>query len=68
MAMVKNGNRCQTSLVTGINIYSKEFFEKKILTMKFYFKYELSSTSGIKNILLHPESLTIIEKEKKVFI
>ena len=65
---LKMATVAKTSLVTGNNNYSKEFFEKKIHTMKFYFKYELSRTSGIKNILLHPESLTIIEKEKKVFI
>ena len=65
---LKMATVAKTLLVSGNNTYSKEFYEKKIHTMKFYFKYELSRTNGIKNILLHPESLTIIEKEEKVFI
>ena len=36
--------------------------------MKFYFKYELTRNKGIKEILLHPDSLTIPNKEKKIFI
>lgn len=39
--------------------YSKEFYESKIHTMKYFFTYELPKTSGLSEILLNSESITI---------
>jgi len=52
----------KTALVT----YAEDFYESKIHTMKFYFKYELTKTSGLSEILMDETVLTIVE-EKEVF-
>ncbi len=39
--------------------YSKDFYESKIHTMKYFFSYELPKTSGLSEILLNSEPLTI---------
>ena len=39
--------------------YSKEFYESKIHTMKYFYTYELPKTSGLSEILLNTESITI---------
>ena len=41
--------------------YSKEFYESKIHTMKFYFKYELPKTLSLAETLMSDEVLTIKE-------
>ena len=57
----------KTALVTGNTTYSSSFYENKIHTMKFYFKYELPKIAGLKVTLMHPDSLTIVEEEKNIF-
>ncbi|WP_411031605.1 acyl-CoA dehydrogenase [Spongiimicrobium sp. 3-5] len=47
--------------------YSKEFYESKIHTMKFYFKYELPKTMGLAETLMDGDPLTI-KTETEVFI
>lgn len=39
--------------------YSKEFYESKIHTMKYYYTYELPKTSGLSEVLFNSESITI---------
>ncbi|MDH7446638.1 acyl-CoA dehydrogenase [Aquimarina sp. 2201CG14-23] len=56
----------KNAIVTGKNKYSEEFYESKIHAMKFYFKYELPKTSGLAEILMDEEVLTILGK-KEVF-
>ena len=56
----------KNAIVTGKNTYSEEFYESKIHAMKFYFKYELPKTSGLAEILMDEEVLTIAG-EKEVF-
>ncbi|WP_299253852.1 acyl-CoA dehydrogenase [uncultured Aquimarina sp.] len=56
----------KNAIITGKNTYSEEFYESKIHAMKFYFKYELPKTSGLAEILMDEEVLTIAE-EKEVF-
>ena len=65
---LKMATFAKTSLINGDSTYSISFYERKIHAMKFYFKYELSRSQGIKEILLHPDSLTILDKEKLIFI
>jgi butyryl-CoA dehydrogenase len=38
--------------------YSNEFYESKIHSMQFYFKYELSKMSGLAKSIMHNDSLT----------
>jgi len=47
--------------------FEKSFYESKIHTMKFYFKYELPKTTGLAETLLNPEMLTIL-KEKELIL
>ena len=54
------------ALVTGEMRQSKQFYEGQINTMKFYFKYELAKTSGLKEVLLSDEVLTIAKKDEAV--
>ncbi|MEG3658839.1 acyl-CoA dehydrogenase [Arenibacter palladensis] len=56
----------QRNLQEGDTAYSKAFYESKIHTMKFYFKYELPKTNSLAESLMHPDVLTINTK-KEVF-
>ncbi len=56
----------KTSLVTGNTHLSTEFYENKIHTMKFYFKYELPKIKGHMETLKHQDSLTILEENKTI--
>lgn len=47
--------------------YSKEFYESKIHTMKYFFTYELPKTSGLSEILLNSESITIKKDTEPIF-
>ena len=42
--------------------------EEMIHAMKFFFKYELSKTTYLAEVLMNEESLTIKDAEKKVFV
>ncbi len=54
----------KNALVTGQKTHTEDFYESKIHAMKFFFKYELPKTSGLAEILLDEETLTIAgEKE-----
>ncbi|WP_394750428.1 acyl-CoA dehydrogenase [Spongiimicrobium salis] len=55
------------SIATQDTSFSNAFYESKIHSMKFYFKYEMPKTSGLAETLLSPETLTI-KTEKEVFI
>lgn len=60
-------NHSQNALVSGDKAYSVEFYENKIHTMKFYYKYELPKTTALSEVLMNEEVLTI-GKEKKAFV
>lgn len=59
--------KAKTLQVTGDTSYSNEFLQSKVHTMKFYFKYELSKTTSLAEILTNEEVLTI-PTEEKVFV
>jgi butyryl-CoA dehydrogenase len=48
-----------TKAMSADGKYSKEFYESKIHTMKYFFTYELPKTSGLSEILFNTESITI---------
>lgn len=52
------------ALVTANMDYSEEFYNAKIHTMKFFFKYELSRTSSLAEILKDQDVLTIPNEEE----
>lgn len=59
---LKMATAAKTALVTGNTTFDTAFYESKIHTMKFYFKYELPKIAGLKESLLHEDCLTIPEK------
>jgi len=62
---LKIATNAKLALVTGDKKYDETFYESKVHTMKFYFKYEMPKTIGLKETLLSPEVLTIM-KEKEL--
>jgi len=56
----------KTSLADDTKTYSGDFYESKIHSMKFYFKYELPKTNSLAESLMDPEVLTVKTK-KEVF-
>jgi len=56
----------QNALITGENKYSAEFYQSKIHTLKFYFKYELPKTKALAEVLMDPQALTMLQ-DNKVF-
>ncbi|MCI5082858.1 MAG: acyl-CoA dehydrogenase [Saprospiraceae bacterium] len=57
-------SRAKQALLTGDGQYSTEFYESKVHTMKVYFKYELSRTASLADILMDADVLTIPDEEK----
>ncbi len=49
----------QQSLVEKNQAHSREFYESKIHSMKFYFKYELTKTLSLAESLMNDDTLTI---------
>jgi len=62
---LKMAVKAKECLVSGNTTYTEEFYEGKIHTMKFYYKYEMPKTTGLAEILMDDEVLTI-KKEKQV--
>lgn len=56
----------QNAIVSGDTTYSTSFYENKIHTMKFYYKYELPKTNALAEILTDEEVVTI-DQGKEVF-
>ena len=61
---LKIAANAKKALLVGDATNTPEFYEGKIHTMKFFFKYELARTGGLADILRNEEVLTIVaEKE-----
>ena len=60
------GRESQKALFSGDTSFSKEFHENKIHAMQFYFKYELPKTTGLAEVLMDKQALTL-KTEKEVF-
>ncbi|MGB0522231.1 MAG: acyl-CoA dehydrogenase [Flammeovirgaceae bacterium] len=65
--LLEMAEKAKTALMTGDKTYSEAFYESKVQTMKFYFKYELTQTNSLAEILMDEESLTI-DAGKEVFV
>ncbi len=46
--------------------YSDEFYESKLHTMKYFFTYELPKTTGLSEILMNSETLTIKKESEPI--
>ncbi len=57
----------QKALDSSERRFTKAFYESKIHTMKFFFKYEIPKTSGLAEILKSDEVLTILEEQAVEF-
>ncbi len=47
--------------------YSNDFLQSKVHAMRYYYKYELTKTTSLAEIIMHEETLTI-PSEEKVFV
>ena len=63
---LKMATSAKKSLLTQNSDQSQEFYESKIHTMRFYFKYQMNRLQGMANILKDENVLTI-QNEKEVF-
>jgi len=64
---LKVATAAKKALVTDDQTFTTGFYENKIHTMQFYFKYELPKISSAQTTLMHEESLTIPEVKEGVF-
>ena len=55
------------ALVTGNMTYTQEFYESKIHTMRFYFKYEIPKIAGLAQTLMDSTPLTLVEEKEMIF-
>ncbi len=55
------------TLVMGSKQFSDDFYESKIHTMQFYFKYEMPKTLGLAQSLMDDQVLTVM-KEKEMLV
>jgi butyryl-CoA dehydrogenase len=65
---LKMATVAKTAMVSGKMEREASFYENKLHTMKFYFKYELPKTLALKKTLLHPDVLTIVETDKEILV
>lgn len=63
---LKIGLKAKQALVVGDKSYPESFYESKIHTMKFFFKYEVPRTTGLAQILTNKEVLTIAEERELI--
>jgi butyryl-CoA dehydrogenase len=57
----------KTALSNSDRKYSEIFYESKIHTMKFYFKYEVPKTNSLAESLMNDDVLTI-KKDKEYIL
>ena len=65
---LKMANKAKHSLVTGDTTYKSNFYENKIHTMKFYFKYELPQARASLDVILNDEELTLVKEGSEIFM
>lgn len=64
---LKMAVEAKQAMVMGNGTYSNEFYEGKIHTMQFFFKYEMPKTLGLAQSMMDDQVLTII-KEKEILV
>ncbi|MEO1624608.1 MAG: acyl-CoA dehydrogenase [Bacteroidota bacterium] len=61
---LKMGVAAKQAQVTGQMPYGEEFYEAKLVTMRFYFRYELPKMSGMADTIMDPEVLTLARERE----
>lgn len=64
---LKMATKAKQALVVGDSTYEAKFYESKIHTMKFYYKYELPHARATLATILNNEELTIVTEGSEVF-
>ncbi len=64
---LKIATAAKHGLITGDTTYTEEFYESKIHTMKFFYKYELAKNHSLSKVLMDENVLTI-PTEQEVFV
>ena len=64
---LKQGVAAKQALVTGKLVQSEVFYESKLHTMQFYYRYEMPKTLGLGVTIMDKMALTIA-KEKELFV
>lgn len=64
---LKMATNAKHALVTNATTYESKFYESKIHTMKFYFKYELPHARATLATILNNQELTIKHEDAEVF-
>lgn len=64
---IKMATAAKKALVTGNGSLDTAFYESKIHTMKYYFKYEMPRVNACLDTLMNEEELTIIQEKQEVF-
>ena len=64
---LKIATTAKKELLIGSTTFQPEFYESKLLTMKFFFKYELTQNKGLAEVIRHPEIHTLVEDREMIF-
>ncbi len=56
---LKMACRAKEALLSGDGAFSTDFYESKLHTMRFYYKYELSKMTSLAEVLVDEQSLTV---------
>lgn len=64
---LKIASHAKKSLVTGDSTFTADFYESKIHTMKFFYKYELGKNAGLADVIKHSDVLTLVDDKELVF-
>lgn len=63
---LRMATQAKINLLTGSGEFDSAFYENKIHTMRFFYKYELPKVDGMARTLMHPDALTIPEENKAI--
>ncbi len=61
---LKMATTAKQALVSGATTFTADFYQSKIHTMRFFYKYELGEVDSLANTLMHPDVLTILGEEE----
>ena len=64
---LKMGVAAKTCSLTGAGNFKDQFHESTLLTMRFYFSYELARMTSMADVLMNEEELTLL-KEKDLVV
>lgn len=63
---LKMATEAKKALVIGNSKYARSFYEGKIHTMKFFFKYEMPKTNAAAQTLMSEDVLTLVEERELI--